>query len=135
MEDLFGTQSEAWTRFHALTAPGELDNLDIFEDLSTKLKDDFECYRRKDGSVIVDSKTKRNAEIVEQLQQIKDKDISTSRDQQLNSVRGTILVPLSEFGREEAMEERILNHLLLQKIPASKVTIFRKISRNKKSLV
>ena len=135
LEDLFGIQSDAWTRFHVLKIEGNLDNIEIYDDLCKRLKDDFECFRRKDGSIIVDAKTERNAEEIGKLQQILDSDVSTSRDPQLNSVRGTILVPLSEFKSTENMEARILGHLQHQKIPASSVTLYQKTSRKKTPLI
>ena len=36
LDDMFGTRSEAWTRFHAITGPEELDNMEIYEDLDDK---------------------------------------------------------------------------------------------------
>ena len=129
LEHMFGTQSETWTRFHSITGTGNLDNLEIYEELNNKLEDDFECFRRKDGTIIVDAKTKRNSEEVEKIQRILDNDITTSRDARLNSVRGTILVPLGEFRNSENLESRIFNHLLHQNIPVSKVDVYNKTSR------
>lgn len=135
LEELFGTQSDSWTRFHEITGTEELDNLEIYEELNKKLLDDFECFRRRDGSILIDAKTRRNAKEIQNLKEILNKNVTSTRDPQLNSVRGTILVPLNEFKNTDSMEERILNHLLLQDIPASKVTIFRKTSRRKTTLV
>ena len=56
-EDLFGINSDSWTRFFVVNGTGDLDNLDIYEDLNKKLKDDFDCIRRRDGSVMIDAKT------------------------------------------------------------------------------
>ena len=67
-EDLFGINSDSWTRFFILNGTGDLDNLDIYEELNKKLKDDFDCIRRRDGSVMIDAKTRRNAIEVEKLQ-------------------------------------------------------------------
>ena len=95
-EDLFEINSDSWTRFFVLNGTRDLDNLDIYEDLNKKLKDDFDCIRKRDGSVKIDAKTRRNAMEVEKLQKIQNKDVNTARDLRLNSIRGTILVPLSE---------------------------------------
>ena len=46
----------------------------------------------------------------------------------MNSIRGTILVPLSEFKNEENLAERIQGHLQQQNIPVSNVTVFKKYS-------
>ena len=93
-EDLFGINSDSWTRFFILSGTGDLDNLDICEELNKKLKDDFDCLRRRDGSVMIDAKTRQNAIEVEKLQKIPNKDVNTARDRRMNSIRGTILVPL-----------------------------------------
>ena len=128
-EDLFGINSDSWTRFFLLNGTGDLNNLDIYEELNKKLKDDFDCIRRRDGSVMIDAKTRRNAIEVEKLQKIQNKDVNTARDPRLNSIRGTILVTLSEFKNEENLEERIQGHLQQQNIPISNVTVFKKNSR------
>ena len=123
-EDLFGINSDSWTRFFVLNGAGNFYNLDIYEELNKKLKDDFDCIRRRDGSVMIDAKTRRNAIEVEKLQKIQNKDVNTARDPRLNSIRGTIPVPLSEFKNEENLAERIQGHLQQQNIPVSNVTIF-----------
>ena len=83
---------------------------------------------------MIDAKTRRNAIEVEKLQKIQNKDVNTARDLRLNSIRGTILVPLSEFKNEENMEERIQGHLQQQNNPVSNVTVFRKNSRKGNTL-
>ena len=83
-EDLFGINSDSWTRFFVLNGTGDLDNLDIYEDLNKKLNDDFNCIRRRDA------KTRRNAVEVEKLQKIQNKDVNTARDLRLISIRGTM---------------------------------------------
>ena len=133
-EDLFGINSDSWTRFFVLNGTGDLDNVDIHEELNKKLKDDFDCIRRRDGSVMMDAKTRRNAIEVEKLQKIQNKDVNTARDLRLNSIRGTIVVPLSEFKNEENLEERIQGHLQQQNIPVSNVTVFKKNSRKGNTL-
>ena len=133
-EDLFGINSDSWTRFFVLNGTGDLNNLDIYEDLNKKLKDDLDCIRRRDGSVMIDAKTRRNAIEVEKLQKIQNKDVNTARDLRLNLIRGTILVPLSEFKNEENLEERIQGHLQQQNIPVFNVTIFKKNSRKGNTL-
>ena len=135
LEDLFGPRSEAWTRFHAISVSEELDNIEIYEDLNHKLPDEFECFRRKDGTIVIDAKTKRNSDEIEKLQEILNKEVTTSRDPRLNSVRGTILLPLSEFKSAESAEERILKHLQIQNIPASKVSIYNRKTKSNKILV
>ena len=135
LDQMFGIQSETWTRYHTLTIDGDVDNVEVYSDLKKKLSDDFECFRRADNSIMVDAKTMRNAEKVEKILKIHNTDASTSRDPRLNSVRGTVLVPLSEFRNSENLEHRILNHLQEQNIPVSKVNIFTKTSRRGKELL
>ena len=118
-EDLFGINSDSWTIFFILNGTGDLDNLDIYEDLNKKLKDDFDCIRRRDGSVMIDAKTRRNAIEVEKLQKPKTK-MSIQQE--------------SEFKNEENLEERIQGHLQQQNIPVSNVTIFKKNSRKGNTL-
>ena len=57
----------------------DLDNLDIYEELNKKLKDDFDCIRRRDGSVMIDAKVRRNAIEEEKLKKIQNKDVNTAR--------------------------------------------------------
>ena len=57
---MFGVNSDSWTRFFTITIKGDLDNVEIYEELRNTLKDDFDCYRRKDNTIIIDAKTKRN---------------------------------------------------------------------------
>ena len=128
-EDLFGINSDSWTRFFILNGTGDLDNLDIYEELNMKLKDDFDCIRRRDGSVMIDAKARQNAIEVEKLQKIQNNDVNTARDLRMNSIRGTILVPLSELKNEENLAERIQGHLQQQNIPFPNVTVFKKNSR------
>ena len=85
-------------------------DLDIYEDLNKKLKDDCDCIRRRDGSVMIDAKIRRNAIEVEKLQQ----SCQYSKRPETKSIRGTILVPLGEFKNEENLEERIQGHLQQQ---------------------
>ena len=129
IEELFGVSSDAWTRFYAMSIAGDLDNVEIYDELSKTLKDDFDCYRRKDGAIIVDAKTKRNSEAIQNLTKLLDREVTTLRDPRLNSVRGTILVPLREFRNQEDLDSRIYNHLERQNIPVSSVKIFKKTSR------
>ena len=117
-----------------MNGTGDLDNLDIYEDLNKKLKDVFDYIRSRDGSVMIDAKTRRNAIKVEKLQKIQNKYVNTVTDLRLNSIRGTILVPLSEFKNEENLEERIQGHLQQQYIPVSNVTIFKKNFRKGNTL-
>ena len=65
---------------------------------------------------MIDVKTRRNAIEVEKLQKIQNKDVNTARDLRMNSIRGTILVPVSEFKNEENLAERIQGHLQWQNI-------------------
>ena len=60
IEEMFGVNSDSWTRFFTITIKGDLDNVEIYEELRNTLKDDFDCYRRKDNTIIIDAKTKRN---------------------------------------------------------------------------
>ena len=134
LDDMFGPRSEMWTRFHIIRGPETLCNAKIFNDLTRKLKDKFKCYRRKDGSILIDAKTKRNSEDIENMTKIVDKDITATRDQGMNSVRGTILIPDRQFEITEDLEEQILEQLATQKVPASKVTVYRKTSRTGKTI-
>ena len=70
IEELFGINSDTWTRFFAITVAGDLDNVEIYDELNDTLKDHFDCYRRRDGAIIVDAKTQRNAEAIENLKTI-----------------------------------------------------------------
>ena len=135
IEELFGVNSDTWTRFYTITIAGDLDNVEIFDELNKTLKDDFDCYRRKDGAIIIDAKTKRNSEAIQKLTKILNKDMTTARDPQLNSVRGTILVPLTEFRDQGDLDTRICNHLNSQNIPVSNVKLFKKTSRKKTTLL
>ena len=135
IEELFGVSSDSWTRFYAITIAGDLDNVEIYEELNKTLEDDFDCYRRRDDTIIVDAKTKRNSEAIQKLKKLLNNDITTLRDPRLNSVRGTILVPLREFRNQENLDTRIYNHLERQNIPVSSVRIFQKTSRKNTTLL
>ena len=129
LESLFSINNDAWTRFFIVSEPGSLDNIEIYEDLKSKLPEDFECFRRNDGSILVDTKTQCNAEVMERLQDIQTHKITTSRDQLLNSRRGTIIVPLSEFKDETNIERKLHDHLTSNNLPVANVRVFKKTDK------
>ena len=70
MTHLVGTNSETWTRFHVLNFDEEEgaqrpNGMKMWSNLHGKLRDEFTCIRRVDGSILVDAKTKENAEELE----------------------------------------------------------------------
>ena len=134
LEDLFSIRNESWTRFFAVSEPGILDNIEIFNDLKSKLPDEFECFRRNDGSILIDAKTQRNAEIIERLEHIATNEVKTSRDQLLNSRSGTILVPLSEFRDDENIERKLYEHLVKNNLPVVNVKVFKKTTRRQTTI-
>ena len=135
IEEMFGVNSDTWTRFFTISIAGDLDNVEIYDELNRTLKDDFDCFRRKDGAIIIDAKTKHNSEAIQKLTKILHNDITTERDPRMNSVRGTILVPLSEFKNQEDLDIRIHNHLERQNLPVSNVKLFKKTSRKNTTLL
>ena len=73
LNELVGPLSETWTRFHVLSleATEKTDrapnNLQIWTELRAALNSDFSCVRRKDGSVLLDAKSERNAEAIQNI--------------------------------------------------------------------
>ncbi|MEO1419147.1 MAG: hypothetical protein AAFW00_28090, partial [Bacteroidota bacterium] len=57
-----------------------------------------------------------------------------SRDTLLNSRRGSILVPLSEFKNEDNIQDRLHDHLLKNDLPVSNVKVYKKTSRHNATL-
>ena len=98
MTYLVGTNSETWTRFHVLEyseddSTPRPNGMKMWSELHKKLKDEFTCIRRADGSILVDAKTKSNAEELEKINELCNNDVTTSRDLRLNSTMATVLVP------------------------------------------
>ena len=133
MTNLVGTNSETWTRFHVLNFSEDdtikPNHMRMWTDLSCKLKDDFSCIQRTDGTILVDAKTKDNAEELEKMDQICNNTITTSRDLRMNSTRATVLVPESEFNYPEEIEDSLLIQCIAQGLPVSNVKHFTKKSR------
>ena len=95
---LVGTNSETWTRFHVLNFDEEEslpipNSMKMWTDLHRKLKSEFSCSRRTDGSILIDAKTRENAEELQKISHICDNSVTTTRDLRLNSTRATVLVP------------------------------------------
>ena len=134
IEDLFSIRNDSWTRFFVIADTGDLDNIEIYDDLKTKLPDEFECHRRNNGSILIDTKTINNSRIIEEMKHIVTEEVSTSRDAMLNSRRGTIIVPLSEFKSEDTIKERLMDHLIKNDLPIVDVTIYKKTSRRNTTL-
>ena len=135
IQDLFGVRSDSWTRYFAMTISGDLDNVEVFDELYQYLPDNFDCTRRTDGSIIIDAKTKRNSTKICQMQTLRNCEVTTTRDLLLNSKRGTILIPPREFKSTENLEAKILRSLKIQDLPVSKVRVFEKSTRRNKQLL
>lgn len=135
MEDMFGIRSESWTKYFILNIAGNLDNVEVATELHRHLPDKFQCSRRRDGSILIDAKTKRNADKIQEMKRLRNCEVRTSRDLQMNSSRGTILVPKRELKDNEDLADKILDNLKVQNLPVSKVHVFKKTSRNKRELL
>ena len=140
LTQLVGTNSETWTRFHVLNFNEDTDNpkpngMSMWTDLHSKLKDEFTCTRRSDGSVLVDAKTKENAEELEKISHICNTSITSSRDLQMNSTRATVLVPESEFNNSDEIESCLLAQCEAQGLPVSSVKHIEIKSRKSKRIL
>ena len=125
LESLIGPRSESWTRFHVLKMNNDdendsSDNVGIWSELQSRLDPGFTCIRRRDGSILIDTKTEKNSEKLTKLKWLCNRSISTSRDAETNTSTGTVLVPRSEFRNPEGLADRILHPAKLQDLPASK---------------
>ena len=114
MLHIVGTNSETWTRFHVLNFIEEGNDtpkpngMNMWTELHSRLKDDFTCIRRSDGSVLVDAKTKDNSEKLQKIKEICNNSVTTSRDTRMNSTRATVLVPEAEFNYPDEIESCLL---------------------------
>ena len=97
MSYLVGTNCETWTRFHVLQFDDEStpkpNGMKMWSELHRKLKDDFTCIPRADGTILVDAKTKTNSEELENINQLCNNNVTISRDLRMNSTMATVLVP------------------------------------------
>ena len=129
---LVGPQSEMWTKFFTLSFQKSQtpNNMKIWMDLKKKLNNsDFTCIKREDGSVLIDAKTESNAQIIGRLEELCNAKITPSRDAGMNSSRGIVLIPSSEFDNASELEDLIKGQALAQDLPAIDVRIFSKVSR------
>ena len=114
MSHIIGTNSETWTRFHVLNFIEEENGstkpngMTMGTDLRSRLKDDFTCIRRSDGSVLVDAKMKDKSEKLQKIKEICNNSVTTSRDTRMNSTRATVLVPEAEFNYPDEIESCLL---------------------------
>ena len=84
MSHIVGTNSETWTKFYVLNFEGEDNGAPMPNNMTTwtvtqKLGDDFACTRR-DDFILVDAKTKENAEQLSNISQLGTNSVTTSRD-------------------------------------------------------
>ncbi|MEL7079706.1 MAG: hypothetical protein AAGM46_28090, partial [Cyanobacteria bacterium J06582_2] len=127
MKSLFGPQSESWTKFFNVTfdenqAP---NNIRIWTEIRKLLgNDDFSCVKRPDGTVLIDAKTEANAKKIRELQAICNVNITTSRDQIMNSKRGTVLIPSSEYDNPAELPQIMQEQIAAQELPISEISIF-----------
>ena len=139
MSHLVGTNSETWTRFHVLNFEEEdngaprPNNMTTWTELHFKLRDDFTCTRRRDGSILVDAKTKENAEQLSNISQLGDNNVTTSRDLRMNATRATVLVHEWEFNHASEIESCLLKQCQAQGLPVSSVKHFTRKSRKSKA--
>ena len=135
MANLVGPLSETWTRFHVLNLETTEEtrrppsNLQIWTELSKSLKSDFSCVRRRDGSVLLDAKTERNAQAIQSISEICHLKVIRTRETWMNSSRGIVLIPSSEFEDPSDLKDQVLLQAKAQNLPVSEVEIFHKTSR------
>ena len=124
---MFGPQSEMWTKFFTITFNEEEtpNNIKIWTDIRNYLGNtDFTCVDRRKGLVLVDAKTEANAEKLKNLQSICKTSVSVDRDEVMNSIRGTALVPDTEYDNLSELSHQIREQAEGQNLPVSEVTIF-----------
>ena len=135
MSHIVGTNSETWTRFHILqfteneNGTTKPNGMNMWTDLRSKLKDEFTCIRRSDGSILIDAKTKDNSEELQKINQICNNNVTTSRDIRMNSTRATVLVPEAEFNHPDEIEPCLLKQCEAQGLPVSSVKHLTRSSR------
>ena len=140
MSHLVGTNSETLTRFHVLNfeednvAPRP-NNMTTWTELHFKLRDDFTCTRRRDGSILVDAKTKENAEQLSNISQLGDNSVATSRDLRMNATRATVFVHEGKCNRTSEIESCLLKQCQAKGLPVSSVKHFTRKSRKSKTLI
>ena len=93
---------------------------------------EFSCVRRNNGSVLVDAKTERNADIIAKTKELWNTKITTLRDMQMNSARGIVFVPKTEYITPSEIGPMIKDQAEDLGIPVSDVHIFTKPSRRTK---
>ena len=132
---LVGPQSDTWTKFFVLNLKPEnnelpMSNMKIWVGLKGLLQNsEFSCVRRSDGSVLVDAKTERNAQIIANMNELWSTKVTTSRDVRMNSARGIVFIPKTEFVTPSEIEPMIKDQAEDLGIPVSDVQIFTKPSR------
>ena len=134
---LVGPQSDTWTKFFVLNFEEpkgdepQLSNMRIWVELKKLLQNsDFSCVRRSDGSVLVDAKTERNAQILANTNELCNTGVTTSRDVRMNSARGIVFVPRTEYVTPSEIEPMIKDQAEDLGVPVSEVSIFTKPSRS-----
>ena len=132
---LVGPQKDTWTKFFVLHFTPEnneppMSNMKIWVGLRKLLpNNEFSCVRRSDGSVLVDAKTERNAQIIANLNELWSTKVSTSRDTRMNSARGIVFVPKTEYMSPSEIEPMIRDQAEDLGIPVSDVHTFTKKSK------
>ena len=91
---------------------------------------EFSCVRRSDGSVLVDAKTESNAKVIANIKELWNTEVTTLRDVRMNSARGIVFVPRTEFTTPSEIEPMIKSQAEDLGIPISDVSIFTKPSRS-----
>ena len=134
---LVGPQSDTWTKFFVFNFKQpkddetQLSNMKIWVGLKQLLQNsEFSCVRRSDGSVLVDAKTESNAKVIANIKELWNTEVNTSRDVRMNSARGIVFVPRTEFATPSEIEPMIKSQAEDLGIPISDVSIFTKPSRN-----
>ena len=134
---LVGPQSDTWTKFFALNFEEPkndelpLSNMKIWVEIKKLLQNsEFSCVRRSDGSVLVDAKTERNAKILSNTNKLCNTGVTTSRDVRMNSARGIVFVPRTEYMTPCEIEPMIKEQAEDLGIPVSEVSVFTKPSRS-----
>ena len=85
---------------------------------------------RSDSSVLVDTKTERNAHIIANMKELWGTKVNTSRDVRMNSTKGIVFISKTEFVTPSEIEPMIKDQAEDMGIPVSDVYIFTKTSRS-----
>ena len=127
LNSLFGPQSEMWTKFFTIDFNEEEspNNIRIWTELKNYLGNtNFYCVEKRKGLVLVDAKTESNAEKLQNLLSIDKANVSVKRDEMMNSVRGTALVPPTEYDNLRELPDLIKHQAQAQDLPVSDVIVF-----------